>query len=297
MLLVAERRRHHAPRGVVPVGVEVFGLIQRQVLDQRLAPDALALLAGAPDRLMRVLAADVHDIQRHPRHVGDHDRAVGGLALHLRRAGIGVALGAGVALLQQLRRQLRHHIAVLGMDHRQTADIAHPAEAVEQLVVVHHQGALVGHEVLEAGDPGLGRVLDALPDLLAPPGDGHVVGVIAGRAGGLVRPDLGRIHQVLALPRQDEVDDHRGPATQRRPGAALEIIRRVGAHEGHLQMRMRVDPAGHDIAAGRVKLRPALEALPDLGDHPVLHPHIGLVGEVGGDDGAVLDDGGHVRLL
>ena len=104
---------------------------------------------------------------------------------------------------------------------------------------------------------------------------------------------VGRIHQALPLPRQHEVDDHRGPATQRRPGAALEIIRRVGAHEGHLQMRMRVDPAGHHIAASRIELRPALEALPDLGDHPVLDADIGLVGEVGGDDGAVLDDGGH----
>ncbi len=64
MLLVAEGRRHDAAGGVVPVLVEIFAFIQRQVLDQRLAIDAHALLAGAADRFMRLFAGGVDDIDR-----------------------------------------------------------------------------------------------------------------------------------------------------------------------------------------------------------------------------------------
>ena len=53
MLLVPERRRHHAPRRVIPVGiVKILAFIKRQVLNERLPPDPLAILARPPDRLM-----------------------------------------------------------------------------------------------------------------------------------------------------------------------------------------------------------------------------------------------------
>ena len=55
MLLVAEGRRHHADARMVPIGVEILALVQRQVLDQRLAPDTLAKRPRPPDRLMGIL--------------------------------------------------------------------------------------------------------------------------------------------------------------------------------------------------------------------------------------------------
>ena len=212
VLLVAEGRRHHPPGGMVPIGVAVFAVVQGQVLDQGFTPDALALLAGTADGLMRLLARGMDDVEGHARHVGDHDGAVGGLALHLRRPGIGMGLGARVALGQEAGRQLRHHVAVLGMDHGEAAEVAHPAEGLEHLVVIDHQGALVGHEVLERGHAGLDRSLHVLPDLLAPPGDGHVVGVVARGAPRLVVPHGGGIHQPLALAGEDKVHDHGRPA-------------------------------------------------------------------------------------
>ena len=54
---------------------------------------------------------------------------------------------------------------------------------------------------------------------------------------------------------------------------------------------MRIDAARHDVAAGGVEHFAAREVLPDLDDHAALDADIGLVGEIGGDDGAVLDDG------
>ena len=287
MPLVAERRRHHPPRGMVPVGVEILAFVQRQVLDQRLAPDPLALRPRPADRLVAVLATDMHDIQRHARHVGHHDGAVGGLALDLRGTGIGVGLGAGVALGQQPGGQFGHHVAVLGMDQGHAAQIAHPAEAAEQLVVVHHQRALVGHEMLEAGDAAIHHRLHLVPNLLAPPGHGHVEAVIAMRPPRLVVPHPQRIQQPLPGRGQGEVHHHRRSARQRRPRAAVEIVGGIGAHEGHLQMRMRVDAARHDIAAGRVQNPVAGQPVADGGDAPALDQNVGLAGKVGGDDGAV----------
>ena len=56
MRLVAEGRAHHPARRMVPFLVEIFGFIEGQMLNERLAIDAHALLARAPDRLMRLLA-------------------------------------------------------------------------------------------------------------------------------------------------------------------------------------------------------------------------------------------------
>ena len=56
MLFVPERRRHDTARGMVPIGIEIFAFVQCQVLDQRLAPNPLALHAGAADGLVRFFA-------------------------------------------------------------------------------------------------------------------------------------------------------------------------------------------------------------------------------------------------
>ena len=63
--LVAERRRHHPARRVVPVAIKILALVERQVLDQRLAVDALAQRASAADRLVRRLTGELHDVERH----------------------------------------------------------------------------------------------------------------------------------------------------------------------------------------------------------------------------------------
>src|SRR5690554_1269807 len=55
-------------------------------------------------------------------------------------------------------------------------------------------------------------------------------------------------------------------------------------------MGVRIDAAGHDVAAGGVQGLVAGEVLPDFDDDIALDPDIGLVGQVRRDDGAVFDD-------
>ena len=70
-------------------------------------------------------------------------------------------------------------------------------------------------------------------------------------------PDVERLAQGRALGLDGEVDVHGGAAERRRLVAGEEIVRRDRAAEGHVQVRMYVDPAGDDILAARVDRRVA----------------------------------------
>ena len=61
-------------------------------------------------------------------------------------------------------------------------------------------------------------------------------------------------------------------------------------------MGVRIDAAGHDVAAGGVEVFVALEVLADFGDLAAVDGDVCLVGQIGGDDGSVFDDGGHFGM-
>ena len=64
------------------------------------------------------------------------------------------------------------------MDQRHRAEFGAALEGGEHLVVVHHQRALIGHEVLERGDALLHHFRHVVADLIVPIGDAHMVGII-----------------------------------------------------------------------------------------------------------------------
>ena len=86
------------------------------MLHQRLAVDTHTLLAGAADGFVRLFGTDMHHVERHAGHVGNHDGAVGGFALDFGGPGIGMGFGTGIALREELGRHGRDHVAVLGVD-------------------------------------------------------------------------------------------------------------------------------------------------------------------------------------
>src|SRR5688572_8722009 len=100
VLLGPERRAHHVRRRIVPVGMAIDRVIDQQMAGEHLAIDALAFEPRADDRLDRLLAGVVHDVERRTQHLRDTDGAVGRLAFHFRRPRQRVPLGAGDAALQ-----------------------------------------------------------------------------------------------------------------------------------------------------------------------------------------------------
>ena len=125
--------------------------------------------------------------------------------------------------------------------------------------------------------------------LLRPAGHAHMQRIVRRRLPlGFRFPIVKRCHHA-GRSGNDEVDDQRGAAGERGEGAALPGLGRRRAHERHFEMGMRVDAARDDVGAFRVERFAALQILADRGDLLALDQDIGLVGPVGGDDGAALD--------
>jgi hypothetical protein len=213
MFLRPERRRHHAPRRMVPVPVAVFVLVEHQMLDQGLAVDALAGGPRPRDRLVRVPRRRMNHIEGTSGQFGHHDGPVGGLALDGRRARKGMTFGTGDSGLQVMLLEMEHHVAVFGVHQRHRSEARTATERVVQLVVVDHQGALVGHIMLEGVDAvGFDAGLHLIEDLAVPPRHRHVEAVVAGGALGFAAPILVGREQRLTRIGNAEIDHHGGAA-------------------------------------------------------------------------------------
>jgi hypothetical protein len=271
------------------------------VLDQRLAEHPLAGGARPRDRIMRLAARGVDDVDRTTGHVGDHDRAVSGFALDRRRPRIGVALRPGHAAAEIVLLQMPDDVAVLGMNERHCAEPRAAQERVVKLVVIDHQRALVSHEVLEGVDAiGFDHGLHLVEDLLVPRGDSHVETVVARRAFRLAPPVLiSRQHRLTGI-RNAEIDHHGGAAGERGLGAPFEIIGCHRAHEHEFEMGVRVDAAWHDVAAAGVDHLGAgggFEIRADRYDRAVFGQNIGMARMIVVHDDPAADELSHASIL
>ena len=254
----------------------------------------MAFLTGAADGLVRLFAADVHDVQRRAHGIGDHDRTVRGFAFDLGRARIGVAFGAGDAFGKHFLLQKVNHIAVFGVHHGQGAQFLAARERGEHLVVFDHQRALIGHEVLEAVDAHLHRVFHLGKNVFVPAGDRHVIAdVRADLRRGLAVPFLDGVLDRAVSTRQTEVDQHGGAACGGGPCARLEGFSRCGAHKWHLKMCMRVDPAWDHIGPLGVDIFIAFQIRTNFLDRFTFDQNIRHILAIGSYNRAALDDLGH----
>ena len=235
----------------------------------------------------------MYDVDRHAHGIGDHDGAVRGLAFYGGRAGIGVGLGATVAFGKEFLLQSCNQVAVFGMYKRDRAKFAAAREAGVHLVIVHHQGALVGHEVLEGIHAPINAGGHLRPDFLRPAGNRHVEAVVdAGLACGAFFPQRQRAKQIIRAG-DDVVNNHGRAARCRSKRPAFPCLGSRGAHEGHFQMGVRVNAAGDDISTFCVDDRIARKARADGGNDAAVNQHIGGIGQIMGNDSAAFDDSGH----
>ena len=179
MFLAAEWRGHNPACGVIPIGVFILAVIQNKMLDQRFTKHTFAVLACATDGLVSRFTRHMHDIQRHIGHICNHDCTVTCFALNIHGAGIGVRLRPVIAFSQQLLLQGRDHVAVFGMDQRHCPQFGTALEGCKHFIIIDHQRALIGHEVLKGVDAlFLYDDFHFVKDLLAPPGRRHMEGII-----------------------------------------------------------------------------------------------------------------------
>jgi hypothetical protein len=129
----------------------------------------------------------VNHVQRSAGQVGDHDRPVGGLFLHLPGPRDPVVVRAGLAGRVQLLGEDVDRRAVLGVHHGQQPGFSRLLHRLEDLRVVGVEDTRVGHEQLEARHTlvdqrvhGLERELvEPADDLVEPVVDRAIAGALA----------------------------------------------------------------------------------------------------------------------
>ena len=168
-----------------------------------------------------------------------------------------------------------------------------------ELLVIDHERAFVGHEMLEGVDAiGLHHRFHLIEDLLVPPGYRHMEGIIRGRLLCLTPPVLiGGEHRLLGG-RNAEIDDHRRAAGKGGLGAPLEIIRRYGTHEHELHMSMGINAARHHIEAAGIDdfdLAGRLELLTYRDDAAFIDQHIGAPRVIMVHHRSAADENGHEK--
>ena len=136
------------------------------MLNQRLAPDPRACLFPTTNGLMCLFRGGVHDVDRHSHRICDHDRTVCGLTLDCRGAGIGVRFWTSVAFGQKFLLQTGDQVTVFCMYKRDRPQLTAARKACVHLIIIHHQCALVGHEMLECVHPTVNANGHLRPDFL-----------------------------------------------------------------------------------------------------------------------------------
>ena len=131
-------------------------------------------------------------------------------------------------------------------------------------------------------------------------GDGHMQPVVDARLTvALGQPGFQSLTHGVAAGLQGEVDDGGRSAHGCSDGAGAVIVSRYCAAEGHIEMGVHVDAAGHNEETGRVDYGVAGSGNVggDLLDRLSVTEDVGFVLAVRVDDGAILDQGGHKAFV
>jgi len=236
----------------------------------------------------------MHDVDGHTRHLGHRDGAMHRFSLGARGPREGVIDGRALALGQRLPHQHVNHRAVLSVHADQCAVLRRLAHRFKDCGVVHHQYAGISHKELEAGYALAHHVVHVFKTRVGQVGDDHMKAIVnAGFALGLLPPRIERGAHLGSAGLDGEVNDCRGSANGRSPGAGLKIVGGVGAAEGHVQMGVCVDATGQQQEAGCIDdcvCGGGWNSPANLLDDRTVDQQIGLSGRVGVDDGPVLNE-------
>ena len=299
VLLRARRRRVHVLRALEVRPLEER-VVDEEVLRACLAPDVPAGVSRSLDRLDRLAARDVDDVQRRAGDVRQLDRAVRRLALRLGRPRQRVPVRLRVARGKRLLHQHVDRVAVLRVHHHERTGLRRDLHRLEERLVVDHQGALVRHEQLVGGDALLRKRSELLErPALGEVGDRHVVAhVDQGLALALAVPRVERRGEALARRLDDEVDMARRAAERCGCVPRLDVVDRRRAAERHVEVRVRIDAAGKQHLPRRVDhvVGGEVERFADEGDPLAVHEHVCDVIVGRGHDAAPFDENGHADL-
>ncbi len=171
----------------------------------------------------------------------------------------GVILRRALSLGQCALHDDVNRAAVFRVHADQSAMLGGLRHSAKNRGVVEHKDARIGHEQLEAAHSFADELSHLFELRRAKVGDDAMKGVVGdGFALGLFHPGLERLTETLSLVLNGEVNQRCCPAECGRDRAALEIVRAGGPAKGHVEMRVYVNPAGHDVTTCCVNDSPGI---------------------------------------
>ena len=196
----------------------------------------------------------MNDVDGGLGHFGQRDGAVGRLGLGKRRPGQRMVLGPAFALRQRLLDQDVDDAAILGMHHHHRPRFTGLEQRPENRFVVDHDGALVGHEQLEAGHALADQMVDPGELVAADVAHDHVKSDVDYRwvLFELAHPDFEGFAQLLPPLLHGEVDDCRRTAGGGGRGARRKGVDRHRPAKGHLHVGVWIDATGQEVVARRI---------------------------------------------
>ena len=180
--------------------------------------------------------------------------------------------------------------AMGGDDH---AQFLRQLKGLVEFGVVDAKGALVGEEDFERADAACDDFAELGGGLLIEFRHTHVKREVAGGfADGLFQPQLETGERVVRTRGAAHLDERGGAAEERGAAGGVVIILGIGAHEGQVDVDVRIDETGEDEFAGGVDDFGAggrREIRADGGDGFAFAVDVRDVAGVGGDDFAVFN--------
>ena len=290
---VAQRWCHHELGRVEPRPV-IFLVREEQIVRAGLGMNRNAPVAGFGHGDERLVGREVDHVKRHLRQFGQTDGAMGGFALHQRRARQHVVLRRGVPGRDGLLGQNLNDRSVLRMHADHGVVCTGNPHCLEQRPIIDHQHAGIGHEQLEACDTlAIDQRLHVGEALRVDVEEDHVGPDIDAGVGAAAVPVLEPDERALAAVLVAKVDYGRRAAKGSRLGSCGECVDRARCAELPIEMRVHIDPARQDqeprgIVDGNIRTDRQVKA--DGMDAAVIHQDVRLVVVHRGDDTAVPDE-------
>jgi len=164
------------------------------------------------------------------------------------RAAVMVRLGSGASAGEEFFLQLGDERFVFAVGGDDDAEFLGEFERLPQFGVIDAEGSFVGEEDFEAADALFDDFAQLFGRFRVETRHAHVEGVIAaGFAFGFGEPrgkSFGGRHVARGT---DHFENRGGPADQGRFGSRLVVVLRARAHEGQVDVRVRVDETGEDM--------------------------------------------------
>ena len=227
--------------------------IEHKMRNHGFDPHFHAAVVGCLRFSQCIATGSVNHVDMRAGQAGKRGQVMHAFGFDDRRARGFVPLGAGFSLADKFLLKLRNHFGIFAVGGDNHAPAFGQFQCAIQFRIVEVKRAFVGQKNFERRDAVVDDFFQFVGGSFVEAADAEVKGVIAGRlSGGFRLPQLVRFDRIVVASRADHFDQRRGAADQRRAAGGFVIVFGERAHEGQIDMDVRIDETWKHILSGGV---------------------------------------------